>query len=425
MAGGGTPAHGGTAMTTCFRKFLVETFGLERLGEGEGVLDVAGGKGQLSFELVNLCRGVRSTVVDARNTDTINYRKIVDRHKRLAVKRRAHLRRKEPDFDEQNAVPISVDSIPYEVPGHVVAYFGPDLWRRDRDRDPDREKAQERARESWERGYGGKGRREREATTSTTTTTTEGEKPKEKKKKKVKPGSRYRGVAHDIVSGTWAAYIRQQGGTRCLGRFGSEVEAAKAFDAASLEAFGPEAKGLNCRDEGVGEGPSPAAGEHAGGRHHAVVMGCWVCGPVGRGGEPQRAIQPAAKCDDGVSGYSQHKSFRCPHNAARSGEQIRPRRLDPEEAARVIAGCSVVVGLHPDQATGDIVDFALETNKPFALVPCCTFAQTFQDRVLADGKRVSTYEDLLTWLRQKDEGRIKQTTLGAPGRNVVLYRTEG
>ena len=72
MAGGGTPAHGGTAMTTCFRKFLVETFGLERLGEGEGVLDVAGGKGQLSFELVNLCRGVRSTVVDARNTDTIN-----------------------------------------------------------------------------------------------------------------------------------------------------------------------------------------------------------------------------------------------------------------------------------------------------------------------------------------------------------------
>ena len=99
--------------------------------------------------------------------------------------------------------------------------------------------------------------------------------------------------------------------------------------------------------------------------------------------------------------------------------------MDPEEAARVIAGCSVVVGLHPDQATGDIVDFALETNKPFALVPCCTFSQTFQDRVLADGKRVSTYEDLLTWLRQKDEGRIKQTTLGAPGRNVVLYRTEG
>ena len=180
---------------------------------------------------------------------------------------------------------------------------------------------------------------------------------------------------------------------------------------------GPEAKGLNFRDEGVGEGPSPAAGEHAGGRHHAVVMGCWVCGPVGRGGEPQRAIQPAAKCDDGVSGYSQHKSFRCPHNAARSGEQIRPRRLDPEEAARVIAGCSVVVGLHPDQATGDIVDFALETNKPFALVPCCTFAQTFQDRVLADGKRVSTYED---------PGVIREVLLqGAKGTRIFSPRSLG
>lgn len=34
-----------------------------------------------------------------------------------------------------------------------------------------------------------------------------------------------------------------------------------------------------------------------------------------------------------------------------------------------------VVGMHPDQATDAIVDFALACSKPFAVVPCCVFAR--------------------------------------------------
>ena len=74
------------------------------------------------------------------------------------------------------------------------------------------------------------------------------------------------------------------------------------------------------------------------------------------------------------------------------------------------------------QATGDIVDFALETGKPFAVVPCCTFSQTFSNRVLKTGRRVKTYDDLVAWIIEKDEKNIKKQTLDAPGRNVVLYR---
>ena len=35
--------------------------------------------------------------------------------------------------------------------------------------------------------------------------------------------------------------------------------------------------------------------------------------------------------------------------------------------------CDVVVGMHPDQATEPIVDFSLRHKKPFAIVPCCVF----------------------------------------------------
>lgn len=34
---------------------------------------------------------------------------------------------------------------------------------------------------------------------------------------------------------------------------------------------------------------------------------------------------------------------------------------------------SLVIGMHPDQATDAVVDFAVEHRKSFAVVPCCVF----------------------------------------------------
>lgn len=50
---------------TVMCRFLIDTFGRETLRNGSGVLDVAGGKGELSFELVNL-NNIASTVVEPR-----------------------------------------------------------------------------------------------------------------------------------------------------------------------------------------------------------------------------------------------------------------------------------------------------------------------------------------------------------------------
>ena len=93
----------------------------------------------------------------------------------------------------------------------------------------------------------------------------------------------------------------------------------------------------------------------------------------------------------------------------------------PEAVHEVLAGCSVVLGLHPDQATGDIVEYALEAGKPFAVVPCCTFHKIFRDRRLPDGRPVNSYEGLLEWLLAKDPD-IRLGTLPTGGRNQVVYR---
>lgn len=48
-----------------FAAFLVETLGADVMRSGSGVLDVAGGRGEVSFELKE-SHGVPSTVVDPR-----------------------------------------------------------------------------------------------------------------------------------------------------------------------------------------------------------------------------------------------------------------------------------------------------------------------------------------------------------------------
>ncbi|KAK3250706.1 hypothetical protein CYMTET_39925 [Cymbomonas tetramitiformis] len=52
-----------------------------------------------------------------------------------------------------------------------------------------------------------------------------------------------------------------------------------------------------------------------------------------------------------------------------------------------IQACSMVVGMHPDQATEAIVDCARELGKrwrqPFAVVPCCVFPRLFPLRRVA------------------------------------------
>ena len=50
---------------------------------------------------------------------------------------------------------------------------------------------------------------------------------------------------------------------------------------------------------------------------------------------------------------------------------------------------SLVLAMHPDEATYAAVDTALTVGKPFAVVPCCVFARQFPYRKTPDGRAVS------------------------------------
>jgi hypothetical protein len=94
--------------------------------------------------------------------------------------------------------------------------------------------------------------------------------------------------------------------------------------------------------------------------------------------------------------------------------------------------CSVVLGMHPDEATEDIIDLALAHDKPFAVVPCCVFWKRDPHRKTPNGKAVRTWEQFCEYLAAKDDGkqqqgggggggRIQIATLPFPGRNLVIY----
>ena len=53
--------------------------------------------------------------------------------------------------------------------------------------------------------------------------------------------------------------------------------------------------------------------------------------------------------------------------------EFNPELWTEGELGQQLQACSLVIGLHPDQATDSIVDFAMQFGKPFAVVPCCVF----------------------------------------------------
>jgi hypothetical protein len=88
----------------------------------------------------------------------------------------------------------------------------------------------------------------------------------------------------------------------------------------------------------------------------------------------------------------------------------------------LVKQASCLVGLHPDECTEAILDKALLYDKPVAIVPCCVFPHMFPDRYLAGRPDVpvTTYDDFLQYLLEKDD-RLQKATLPFEGRNQVIY----
>ena len=85
---------------------------------------------------------------------------------------------------------------------------------------------------------------------------------------------------------------------------------------------------------------------------------------------------------------------------------------------------SLVIGLHPDQATEPLVDCSLKLQIPFAVIPCCVFSHENPHRLLKNGLVPNTYETFCEFLLQKANANVLLTEhLAFQGRNKVIYKT--
>ena len=328
-----------------FRRWLVDTFGFDTLSSGEGILDVAGGKGELAFELRNIS-GIPVTVVDPRPMR-------LDRYVRRFRSGIYHRNQSQVASKLRRPQTSSLSA-----PTHLRMFLHKGVF------DPSATKETRRA-----------------ATTESYA------------------------LAH---------------ATRWSRRGLVETESAPTAD---IPGDIPARVNL---DEAYRVPGAPV-------RHKTM----FTRAPPSSNSSASVDL-PIVKAADVMN---EDETYECddvstPVDEDRDAAAMEPIAMDSAETAatceRVLSGCSVVVGLHPDQATDAAVDFALAHGKPFAVVPCCTYARDFPHRRRPPGPGrpkgggpVTTHAHLVEYLLAKAPGVIKCETLPFEGKNVVVYSLGG
>ena len=313
---------------THFRNWLIDTFGFDLLRSGSGVLDVAGGKGELSFELLNLSE-VPATVCDPRPLQF----KMYVRRLRLGVYNRNRINAR------YTSASISASS-PWVAPRHLRMMF--ETWPNPAY--PHQEAADGGADDEEETGW---------------------KKP----------------VSLEYPAALW---------TRENFESALRLSQALTWDRSGLHE--DDEDGEADEDAVIVSSSSDRAPKQEGDNDKDT-------GPDGGGG----------KLED------QEEERMLAEEKAAVIECL-------EEARLCVKNASVVVGMHPDQASEAIVQYALANGKPLALVPCCVYsnAPQFRSRVAEDGSRIRTYDQFITYLTKKYGLEVQ--TLPFEGKNKVLFK---
>lgn len=116
-----------------------------------------------------------------------------------------------------------------------------------------------------------------------------------------------------------------------------------------------------------------------------------------------------------------------PHPLNGNGEDLLTSVDD--DIRSTIKNCSLICGLHPDQATEPIVTLALSRGVPFAIAPCCVMPCLFPHRVQKrfNNASVRSYSAFCQYLLDMAPNgeEFKVAYLPFVGRNKVIYRIVG
>ncbi|KAL4419682.1 hypothetical protein ABPG75_006780 [Micractinium tetrahymenae] len=442
-----------------FRRFLIDTFGREVLRQGTGVLDVAGGRGELAFELLNL-NGVPATVVEPRPLDLarrVKWLMVGFYHWNAAF---AHYNDRQPAAPP--AEQLKVDGATERqqqgarMPDHLRLVVTPELA------------ACLTGRPSSSSGGSGSSKDVSNSADSSSVASAaasgphscaaappewaallEAARAQARRGEWLQPAVEHGGdegpSAHAFLLGSEESTDSLQGdadgnahrasssssssgsssdGTRS-GASSPEPVATPALASPRRRALAWTIPAEDSDSEAEGEAPALAASRRRRQQQHQQhAVGSFAApallssseepgGPSQQQGQQQAGQQqaPLLRADPAAVAAAQ---------AAAAAACASAEVADPAAAWQRFTQCSVVCGMHPDGATEFIVDLALALGKPFAVVPCCVFAPGLPRQ---SGGTTSRYEQFLSYLAAKDPtGKIQVATLPFEGRNKVLYR---
>ncbi|DBA82612.1 TPA: hypothetical protein ACH3X1_006861 [Trebouxia sp. C0004] len=376
-----------------FCDWLIATFGSEVLSQGSGVLDIAGGRGDVSFELQTV-RGIRCTLIDPRPQKlSKSQRKLLQHFKqhRPGVAAEADVTSntapvncsdaESPAAGQGNDSPAAVDSSPSES-ASTAAITIQSASGAATSRSPDRTAAQK----YWPASASALPPVDQPAAEDNLRAADAG--------------------THAKCSDFQDQAVKDISIESCSPQ-PTSLEPAPAD---------PQPRAANIQPLSVSPQPAPAN----------AVMSFSRLGP---------AAAEVARLTHGSHGDEGHTSTHG-SGVLNSREDLRGSLSQQIQAefnesswsdgtlVKQLQSCSLVLGLHPDQATDSIVDFALQFNKPFAVVPCCVFPRQFQHRQLffegAAVQPVLTHAELVEHLLQKSAGL--KAYLPFEGMNQVVYK---
>ena len=336
-----------------FRRWLLAHYDAVRMRQGEGLLDIAGGKGELSFELQNL-NDIPCTVIDPRTVVLSQFVKKLE----AGLYARNHL------FRQFLGEGYAANCAAPQIPRHLKIFFTHDLirWLAARPRAPG-------AQEALAPPPG--------ATCPLAVA-----------------GARSRGFSFGGRGGGASPLAGGYAMCEC-----ADPDCAGAGSGAGGDEGGNGGGTGSSGDEGdEGDGGDPgAAGASFFAAALAASSGRILVGESSKFSEFQRQYEAdrkyktpkamaavAASAGDGdVAGGAADAGAA----AASTGAPplITADGIEDEGAAvGVLTRCSMLVGMHVDGAAEALVDFALAFNKPFAVVPCCTCSKDFPNRSRAN-----------------------------------------
>lgn len=167
-----------------------------------------------------------------------------------------------------------------------------------------------------------------------------------------------------------------------------------------------------------------------------VISRCTIVDPMVRKSDAKKRQAKLRKAEfrlrkqnrDGVVGTIDHIATYFTKESFTEIYNQTIQNTDLTVESRPLTTTTLLLGLHPDECTEDILDAALEHNLSVAIIPCCLFTSLFPPRKIkrsSDGVDeevpVTGYDDFIQYLLDKDVS-LQLHTLPFEGKNKVIYR---